>query len=87
MILSEKSHDLLIPQCHLHRPVFSRGEVDYLSGSEIAFWSDLIEKYLYPLDADKQKQVRNMIMVISSTYEYVYCNSYDCSSENVQYVL
>ena len=41
---------------HLHRPVFSRGEVDYLSGSEIAFWTDLIEKYLYPLDADKAKQ-------------------------------
>ena len=41
---------------HIHRPVFSRGEVDYLSGSEIAFWADLIEKYLYPLDADKAKQ-------------------------------
>ena len=40
----------------LHRPVFTRGEVDYLSGSEIAFWGDLIEKYLYPLDADKAKQ-------------------------------
>ena len=36
--------------------MFSRGEVDYLSGSEIAFWTDLIEKYLYPLDADKAKQ-------------------------------
>ena len=49
---------------HFRRPVFSRGEVDYLSGSEIAFWTDLIEKYLYPLDADKQKQVRHIIMVI-----------------------
>lgn len=36
-----------------------RGEVDYLSGVEIQFWKDLIEKYLHPLDADKQKQVRN----------------------------
>ena len=34
-----------------------RGEVDYLSGIEIQFWKDLIEKYLHPLDADKKKQV------------------------------
>merc|ERR1712209_60732 len=33
-----------------------RGEVDYLSGPEIQFWKDLIEKYLYPIDADKAKQ-------------------------------
>ena len=34
------------------------GEIDYLSGVEIQFWQGLIEKYLYPLDADAQKQVR-----------------------------
>merc|ERR1719410_168855 len=33
-----------------------RGEVDYLSGPEIQFWKDLIEKYLYPIDKDKAKQ-------------------------------
>merc|ERR1711902_294541 len=33
-----------------------RGEVDYLSGPEIQFWKDLIEKYLYPIDKDDAKQ-------------------------------
>ena len=35
-----------------------RGEVDYLSGAEIQFWKDLIEKYLHPLDDDKVKKVK-----------------------------
>ena len=38
-----------------------RGEVDYLSGAEIQFWKDLIDKYLFPLDADKAKQVRLLV--------------------------
>merc|ERR1712025_896455 len=33
-----------------------RGEVDYMSGPEIQFWKDLIEKYLFPIDKDKAKQ-------------------------------
>ena len=34
-----------------------RGEVDHLSGVEIQFWKDLIDKYLHPIDADKQREV------------------------------
>ena len=34
-----------------------RGEIDYLSGAEVQFWKDLIDKYLFPLDADSKKQV------------------------------
>lgn len=34
-----------------------RGEVDYLSGTELTFWKDLIDKYLKPIDSDKQKEV------------------------------
>ena len=40
-----------------------RGEVDYLSGAEIQFWKDLIDKYLFPLDADKAKQVRFLVFM------------------------
>ena len=34
-----------------------RGEVDYLSGPEIQFWKDLLAKYLYPIDENKEQQV------------------------------
>lgn len=34
-----------------------KGEVDFLSSSEIHFWKDLIDKYLYPIDQDKAEQV------------------------------
>ncbi|XP_071036009.1 chitin synthase chs-2 isoform X1 [Parasteatoda tepidariorum] len=35
-----------------------RGEVEYLSPAEMTFWKDLIEKYLYPLDNNKEQQAR-----------------------------
>ena len=38
-----------------------KGPVDYLSGAEITFWKDLIDKYLHPLDADKAQQVRRLL--------------------------
>ncbi|XP_070509758.1 chitin synthase chs-2 isoform X4 [Chironomus tepperi] len=34
------------------------GEVDFLSSAEIQFWKDLIDKYLYPIDQDKEEQDR-----------------------------
>ncbi len=48
--------DDLINPFWLEDKVFGRGEVDYLSGGEITFWKDLIEKYLYPLDEDKKRE-------------------------------
>merc|ERR1719239_462549 len=50
--------DKVLPELNLwiEDRELGRGEVDYLSGAEIQFWKDLIEKYLHPLDADKQKQ-------------------------------
>lgn len=39
-------------------PDLRKGEVDYLSNSEIVFWKDLIDKYLFPIDQDKAEQVR-----------------------------
>ena len=54
----EERDDLINPFWIEDRDL-GRGEVDYLSGPEVQFWKDLIEKYLYPIDADKTKQVPN----------------------------
>merc|ERR1712142_5103 len=51
----EERDDLINPFWIEDRDL-GRGEVDYLSGPEIQFWKDLIEKYLFPIDADKAKQ-------------------------------
>mgnify|MGYP006975538116 CR=1 FL=1 len=53
----QEERDDLINPFWIEDRELGRGEVDYLSGAEIQFWKDLIEKYLHPLDADKQKQV------------------------------
>lgn len=34
-----------------------KGEVDFMSSSEMTFWKDLIDKYLYPIEQDKAEQV------------------------------
>lgn len=36
-----------------------KGEVDFLSPAEIAFWKDLLEKYLFPIDDNKEERVSN----------------------------
>jgi hypothetical protein len=35
------------------------GVVDFLNGTEITFWKDLIEKYLAPINADEKKEVKS----------------------------
>jgi chitin synthase len=35
-----------------------KGEVDFVSSAEIQFWKDLIDKYLYPIDANKDEEVK-----------------------------
>lgn len=34
-----------------------KGEVDFLPTVEIKFWQDLLDKYLYPIDEDKEEKV------------------------------
>lgn len=34
-----------------------RGEVDFISMTEMQFWKDLLAKYLYPIDDDKNERV------------------------------
>ena len=60
----EERDDLINPFWIEDRDL-GRGEVDYLSGPEVQFWKDLIEKYLFPIDADKTKQVKinNMCLI------------------------
>ncbi|KAE8752755.1 chitin synthase isoform B, partial [Frankliniella occidentalis] len=35
-----------------------RGEVDFISTTEMQFWKDLLAKYLYPIDDDKNERAR-----------------------------
>jgi chitin synthase len=53
----KEERDDLINPFWIEDKALGRGEVDYLSGAEVQFWKDLIDKYLYPLDADSKKQV------------------------------
>jgi chitin synthase len=51
----EERDDLINPYWIEDRDL-GRGEVDHLSGVEIQFWKDLIDKYLSPIDADKKRE-------------------------------
>ena len=53
----EERDDLINPYWVEDSKNLGRGEIDYLSGAEVQFWKDLIDKYLFPLDADSKKQV------------------------------
>ena len=56
----EERDDLINPYW-IEDKDFERGEVDYLSGPEIQFWKDLIDKYLFPIDKDDVKQVWTVV--------------------------
>ena len=62
----EERDDLINPYWIEDRDL-GRGEVDHLSGVEIGFWKDLIDKYLSPIDADKKREVR-----YSKSYFFTY---------------
>nr|QHN12653.3 chitin synthase A [Chilo partellus] len=53
----ERRDDLINPYW-IEDPELKKGEVDFLSPSELSFWKDLIDKYLYPIDANKEEQAR-----------------------------
>ena len=58
-ILEPKTErDELINPYWIEDKDLKRGEVDYLSGPEIQFWKDLLDKYLHPIDENKQEQAR-----------------------------
>ncbi|XP_045535412.1 chitin synthase chs-2 isoform X1 [Papilio machaon] len=53
----ERRDDLINPYW-IEDPDLKKGEVDFLSQAETQFWKDLIDKYLYPIDANKEEQAR-----------------------------
>lgn len=56
--IQREERDFLTNPYWIEDPDLRKGEVDYLSNSEILFWKDLIDKYLYPIDQNKEEQVR-----------------------------
>ena len=57
-----------------------KGEVDFLSSAEVQFWKDLIDKYLYPIDQDKEEEVMccncNVVLINQSIFLFhtgTYC--------------
>lgn len=55
-LFKERRDDLINPYW-IEDPDLKKGEVDFLSQTEIQFWKDLLDKYLYPIDANKEEQV------------------------------
>ncbi|XP_059060464.1 chitin synthase chs-2 isoform X2 [Achroia grisella] len=53
----ERRDDLINPYW-IEDPELKKGEVDFLTPAELQFWKDLIDKYLYPIDANKEEQAR-----------------------------
>ncbi|KAL9891261.1 hyaluronan synthase-like protein kkv isoform 2-T2 [Glossina fuscipes fuscipes] len=53
-----QERDFLTNPYWIEDPELRKGEVDFLSSSEIQFWKDLIDKYLYPIDNDPVEQAR-----------------------------
>lgn len=53
----EKRDDLINPYW-IEDPELKKGEVDFLSPAELSFWKDLIDKYLYPIDENKEEKVK-----------------------------
>ncbi|CAG9769089.1 unnamed protein product [Ceutorhynchus assimilis] len=52
-----KRDDLVNPYW-IEDPDVGKGEVEYLSSNEMIFWKDLLAKYLYPLDENKEEKAR-----------------------------
>lgn len=51
-----KRDDLVNPYW-IEDPDVRKGEVEFLSSNETQFWKDLLEKYLFPIDEDKNEKV------------------------------
>ena len=56
-VVMKEERDNLVNPYWLEDKALVRGVVDFLTGNEIQFWKDMLEKYLYPIDEDKAEQV------------------------------
>lgn len=62
-LFQERRDDLINPYW-IEDPELKKGEVDFLSPSELQFWKDLIDKYLYPIDANKEEEVFDKLFTL-----------------------
>lgn len=53
----QNKRDDLVNPYWIEDPDVGKGEVEYLNSNELQFWKDLLEKYLYPLDENKEEKV------------------------------
>lgn len=53
----QNKRDDLVNPYWIEDPDVGKGEVEFLSSSEQLFWKDLLDKYLYPIDEDKDEKV------------------------------
>ncbi|XP_050306093.1 chitin synthase chs-2 isoform X2 [Anthonomus grandis grandis] len=54
----QNKRDELVNPYWIEDPDVGKGEVEYLSSTEMQFWKDLLAKYLYPLDENKEEKAR-----------------------------
>ncbi|XP_066155145.1 chitin synthase chs-2 isoform X2 [Euwallacea fornicatus] len=54
----QNKRDDLVNPYWIEDPDVLKGEVEYLNSNELQFWKDLLEKYLYPLDENKEEKDR-----------------------------
>lgn len=59
--------DDLVNPYWIEDPDLRKGEVEFLGSNEIQFWKDLLDKYLYPIDEDKDEKV--LIRLFKLQYE------------------
>ncbi|XP_063901353.1 chitin synthase chs-2 isoform X2 [Zophobas morio] len=54
----QNKRDDLVNPYWIEDPDVRKGEVEFLSSNEIQFWKDLLDKYLYPIDENKEEKAR-----------------------------
>ncbi|KAJ8929966.1 hypothetical protein NQ314_017289 [Rhamnusium bicolor] len=57
-IIPKSRRDDLVNPYWIEDPDVGKGEVEFLSSNELQFWKDLLEKYLFPLDENKEEKAR-----------------------------
>lgn len=64
----QNKRDDLVNPYWIEDPDVGKGEVEFLSSTESQFWKDLLDKYLYPIDEDKDEKVkRGVPYLVTST--------------------
>lgn len=65
-VITKERDDLVNPFWMVDEEL-TRGQADYLTGSEIQFWKDIIDKYLYPIDEDRKEKVNRLFCLLPFT--------------------